>query len=290
MKELRERVAVVTGGASGIGKSLAKAFLGEGMKVVLADVEEPALHEAAEELGALGEVTSLVTDVRRPEALEALADHTYSTFGACHLLCNNAGVSVAQLKVWETTPNDWEWVHGVNVHGVMHGVQAFVPRMIEAGHAGLVVNTSSGDGGIAPLATQSVYASSKAAISILTECLDAQLAAETNLRAAIFYPSGGMLATGIWTTRRNRPDELARERPVPEGSETTFEDFMDGMKAVGIELPVQDLDELAQFAVTGIKNGDFVIMIRREEMEQQLTDRAKKLAAGENPTGVIPGM
>jgi NAD(P)-dependent dehydrogenase (short-subunit alcohol dehydrogenase family) len=242
------------------------------------------------ELESLGPVSSRVTDVRRFEALEALADHTYSTFGACHLLCNNAGVSVAQLNVWETTPNDWTWVHGVNVHGVMHGIQAFVPRMIEAGQEGLVMNTSSGDGGIAPLAGQSVYAASKAAISILTECLDAQLAAETKLRAAIFYPSGGMLATGIWTTRRNRPSELARERPVPEGSETTFDDFMKGMKAVGIELPVQDLDELAEFAVGGIKKGDFVIMIRREEMEQQLTDRAKKLAAGENPTGVIPGI
>ena len=290
MHELRDRVSVVTGGASGVGKALAKAFLAEGMKVVLADVEEPALKATAEELGALGEVSSLVTDVRRFEALEALADHTYSTFGACHLLCNNAGVSVAQLNVWETTPNDWTWVHGVNVHGVMHGIQAFVPRMIEAGHEGLVMNTSSGDGGVAPLSGQSVYAASKAAISILTECLDAQLAAETNLRATIFYPSGGMLATGIWTTRRNRPAELARERPVPEGSETTFEDFMSGMKAAGIELPVQDLDELAQYAVAGIKNGDFVIMIRREEMEQQLIDRAKKLAAGENPTGVIPGI
>ncbi len=99
-----------------------------------------------------------------------------------------------------------------------------------------------------------------------------------------------MLATGIWTTKRNRPAELSREKPVPEGSETTFEDFMKGMKAAGIELPVQDLDELAQYAVGGIKNGDFVIMVRREEMEQQLTDRAKKLAAGENPTGVIPGI
>jgi NAD(P)-dependent dehydrogenase (short-subunit alcohol dehydrogenase family) len=290
MKELRNRVAVVTGGASGIGRALAKAFLGEGMKVVLADVEEGALSSTATELGSLGEVSSLVTDVRRFEALEALADHTYSTFGGCHLLCNNAGVSVAQLKVWETTPNDWEWVHSVNVRGVMHGVQAFVPRMIAAGDEGLVMNTSSGDGGIQALATQSVYAASKAAVSTLTECLDAQLAADTNLRAAIFYPSGGMLATGIWTTRRNRPKELAREKPVPPGSETTFDAFMTGMKAVGVELPIQDLDELAEFTVAGIQRGDFVIMIRREEMEAQLMDRAKKLAAGENPTGVIPGM
>ena len=290
MLELKDRVAVVTGGASGIGKALAKAFLGEGMKVVLADVEEPALKATAKELAALGDVATHVADVRRPESVEALAEKTYSTFGACHLLCNNAGVSVAQLNVWETTPNDWEWVHGVNVRGLMHGIQAFVPRMIAGGEEGVVMNTSSGDGGIAPLAGQSVYAASKAAVSILTECLDAQLASETNLRAAIFYPSGGMLATGIWTTKRNRPNDLAREAPVPDGSETTFEDFMAGMKAAGIDLPVQDLDELAAHAVTGIRNGDFVIMIAREMMEPQLMDRAKKLAAGVNPTGVIPGI
>jgi NAD(P)-dependent dehydrogenase (short-subunit alcohol dehydrogenase family) len=290
MKELRDRVAVVTGGASGIGRALAKAFLGEGMKVVLADVEQRALEETADALSAMGEVSSLLTDVTRFDALEALADHTWSTFGACHLLCNNAGVSVANLNVWETTANDWSWVHGVNVHGVIHGIQAFVPRMIEAGGEGLVLNTSSGDGGIAPLAGQSVYAASKAAVSILTECLDAQLAGGTNLRAAIFYPSGGLLDTGIWTTRRNRPTELAREKPVPEGSEMTFDEFMGMMQKIGVELPVQDLDELAQHAMTGIRNGDFVIMINREGMEAQLVERARKLAHGENPTGLIPGM
>ena len=290
MKELRGRVAVVTGGASGIGRALAKAFLAEGMKVVLADVEQGALKATADALSAEGEVSSFASDVTRFEAVEAMADHTWSTFGACHLLCNNAGVSVANLNVWETTPNDWSWVHGVNVHGVIHGIQAFVPRMIKAGDEGLVLNTSSGDGGIAPLAGQSVYAASKAAVSILTECLDAQLAGSTKLRGAIFYPSGGLLDTGIWTTRRNRPSELAREKPVPEGSEMTFDEFMAMMEKLGVELPVQDLDELAQHAVTGIKNGDFVIMIKREEMESQLVERAKRLAHGENPTGLIPGM
>lgn len=290
MKELRGRVAVVTGGASGIGRALAKAFLSEGMRVVLADVERRALEETANALSTLGDVSSLPTDVTRYEDLEALADHTWSTFGACHLLCNNAGVSVANLNVWETTPNDWSWVHGVNVHGVMHGIQAFVPRMIQAGEEGLVVNTSSGDGGIAPLAGQSVYAASKAAVSILTECLDAQLAGGTNLRAAIFYPSGGLLDTGIWTTRRNRPSELAREKPVPEGSEMAFDEFMGMMEKIGVELPVQDLDELARHAVAGVQSGDFVIMIEREGMEAQLVERARKLARGENPTGLIPGM
>jgi NAD(P)-dependent dehydrogenase (short-subunit alcohol dehydrogenase family) len=285
MKDFRGRVAVVTGGASGIGYALAKAFLGEGMKVVIADVEEGALKKATEELGADGgEVIGAVTDVRDPVSVNALADQVYDTYGACHILCNNAGVSVANLDLWETEPSDFEWVHGVNVRGIAHGVQAFVPRMIESGEEGFVMNTSSGDGGISPLAQQVVYASSKAAVSIMTECLGAQLIGrDTKLRAAIFYPSGGMLATGIWTTRRNRPQDLARKNAPPAGSETTFEAFMEGAKAAGFDIPVQDLDELAQFALDGIRNEDFVIMIGRENMEAELNARAAKLARGECP-------
>ena len=222
MKDLKGRVAVVTGGASGIGKALAKAFLGEGMKVVIADVEAPALEAAQAELG--GEVMGVVTDVSKPESVNALADQVFAAHGACHLLCNNAGVAAPNLDLWETEPSDFTWVHGVNVGGVAHGVQAFVPRMIKSGEEGLVLNTSSGDGGISPLAQQVVYASSKAAVSIMTECLAAQLKGrETNLRAAIFYPSGGMLPTVIWTTMRNRPAELARLKPAGKERETTFD-------------------------------------------------------------------
>jgi NAD(P)-dependent dehydrogenase (short-subunit alcohol dehydrogenase family) len=284
MKDFQNKVAVVTGGASGIGKALAKAFLGAGAKVVIADVEKGALEATCAELG--GEISGQVVDVRDPSSLTALADAVYSQHGACHVLVNNAGVSVANLNVWETEPSDWQWVHGVNVQGVVHGIQAFVPRMIAAGEEGVVVNTSSGDGGISPLAGQSVYASSKAAVSILTECLAAQLAGEnTKLRASIFYPSGGLLQTGIWTTKRNRPAELAREKAPPPGAEMTFDEFMAGMKKIGVELPVQDLDALAAHALEGIKSGDFVIMIGRETMEAQLVERAKKLAAGECPIG-----
>ena len=134
MQEFRDRVAVVTGGASGIGKALAKAFLGEGMKVVIADVEEPALQATAAELGE--GVTGVVTDVSDPASVTALADTVFETHGACHILCNNAGVSVPNLDVWETEPSDFQWVFGVNVQGIAHGVQAFVPRMIASGEEG----------------------------------------------------------------------------------------------------------------------------------------------------------
>ena len=282
MKDFKGRVAVVTGGASGIGKALAKAFLGEGMKVVIADVEEGALTAACAELGS--DVLGVVTDVTKPESVEALADKVFATHGACHILCNNAGVAAPNLNLWDTEPSDFQWVHSVNVHGTAHGVQAFVPRMIESGEEGLVMNTSSGDGGISPLAQQVVYASSKAAVSIMTECLEAQLVGrETKLHAAIFYPSGGMLPTGIWTTKRNRPADLAPKRAYDAHKETTFDAFMEGAKKAGFDLPVQDLDELAQFALDGIRKGDFVIMIDRESMEATLTERAQKLARGECP-------
>jgi NAD(P)-dependent dehydrogenase (short-subunit alcohol dehydrogenase family) len=282
MREFRDRVAVVTGGASGIGKAMARAFLGEGMKVVIADVEAPVLEATCAELG--NDVIGVVTNVSDAASVQALADRVFETHGACHLLCNNAGVGAPNLDLWETEPTDFEWVFGVNVAGVAHGVQAFVPRMIASGEEGYVVNTSSGDGGISALAPQVVYASSKAAVSVMTECLAAQLVGRgTNLRASVFYPSGGMLDTGIWTTKRNRPAALARKKEVDASQETTFDDFMEGARKAGFDLPVQDLDELAQFLLNGIRNEDFVIMIDRASMEPTLVERAKKLASGECP-------
>src|SRR4051794_30615709 len=214
METLAERVAVVTGGASGIGLALARAFVDEGMKVVIADVERPALDRARDELASLGEVTGVVTDVSDSSSVERLADATFDTYGACHVLCNNAGVGAPSSLIWETTVNDWKWVHGVNVMGVVNGILAFVPRMIAGGQPGHVVNTSSGDGGISPMPTASVYAASKAAVTSLTECLASQLESEgTQLKASIFYPSGGLLKTGLWESDKTRPADLAREVP-----------------------------------------------------------------------------
>ena len=273
MKDFRDKVAVVTGGASGIGEALVRALLGEGMKVVVADVEQAALKKALE--GFDGEVTGVVTDVSDPASVEDLAAQTYATYGACHLLFNNAGVAAPSANIWETTVNDWRWVHNVNVMGVVYGIQSFVPRMIEGGDEGHILNTSSGDGGISPLPYQSVYASSKAAVSILTECLGAQLESEgTNLRASIFYPSGGLLDTGIWTTDRNRPKDLARERPTDPVP--TVEDFKQAAEKAGYELPFQDLDELAKFTLDGIRDKRFIIMIGVEEAAATLSDRAQR--------------
>jgi NAD(P)-dependent dehydrogenase (short-subunit alcohol dehydrogenase family) len=276
------KVAVVTGGASGIGRSLVKELLADGAKVVIADVEQSALDRVLAEFDGVGEVSGVVTDVSDPASVEALADAVYAQHGACHLLFNNAGVAAPSANVWETTVNDWRWVHGVNVLGVVAGIQAFVPRMIASGEEGHVINTSSGDGGVSPLPYQSVYASSKAAVSCITECLAAQLQTEqTNLGASIFYPSGGLLDTGIWTTDRNRPSDLAREKPydpVP-----TVADFKVAAEAAGMQLDFQDLDELARFCLQGIREKNFVIMIGVEEAEKTLQQRAGRIGRTELP-------
>src|SRR6185437_9122688 len=171
-----------------------------------------------------GDVRGVRTDVSDDASVEMLAKTVFDDYGVCHLLFNNAGVtSGGGGNPWEQEPNDWKWCFGVNVFGTANGVLAFVPRMIESGEPGVVVTTSSGDGGIAPVPYASVYASSKAAISCFTEALAHQLHDNgTALRAAVFYPSGGLLDTGLWTAARNRPPELARMRERGGGPVPTF--------------------------------------------------------------------
>ena len=175
------------------------------------------LDEALGRLEGKGEVSGIVTDVSRPDSVEACAQQVYDMHGVCHLLFNNAGVGGGGVaKPWNWTPNDWTWCFGVNVFGVGHCVASFVPRMIEGGEEGWVVNTSSGDGGFQPLPDLGVYASSKAAVSAYTESLaNAFINEGTLLRAAVFYPGGnGLLETRLWNSSRNRPAD-ARTRAPP---------------------------------------------------------------------------
>lgn len=283
MDDYRDKVAVVTGGAGDIGKAIARQLLADGAKVVISDVEAGALESAVKELEPGGEVVGIVADVADPESVESLAAQVYDRYGVCHLLFNNAGVGAPSVPVWETTVNDWKWVLGVNVMGVVHGIQSFVPRMIEGGQPGHVINTSSGDGGIAPMAGQSVYASSKASVTIITECLAANFSQHApQLQATIFYPAGGVLKTGIWSCDRNRPAELAREKPSGQPDDLMGA-FMKHAEETGMQVQFQDLDELAQALIVDLKAGKFVAMLGVEGAGEQLRVRAEKIGRGEAP-------
>lgn len=285
MDNFAGKVAVVTGGASGIGRGIVEALLDEGARVVIADIEAPVLDATVTSLRDRGEVSGVRTDVSDFASVDALAKSVFDRYGACHLLFNNAGVTSGGGGLpWEQEPNDWKWCFGVNVFGVANGVTAFVPRMIATGEPGVIVNTSSGDGGIAPVPYASVYAASKAAISCFTEALAHQLRDNnTNLRAAVFYPSGGLLDTGLWTAQRNRPAELERQWEHTPGPVLTFDDFRERLRSMGMNADLADLNELGRFVVAEVKKGSYVIGRDLDRAGELLHARADAIGAGELP-------
>ena len=209
MQEFKGKVAVVTGAASGMGRGLAERFAREGMKVVLADVEKPALNTAVEELQRQGfDVIGQLTDVSQLAQVEALRDRTLKQYGKVHILCNNAGVvSHGATAIWDATMHDWEWVLGVNLWGVIHGVSTFLPIMIEQDEAGHVVNNSSVHGIMTGAGEIGPYSVSKVGVTRITEALYYDLARiNSKLKCTLLCPSSTV--TNLDLAGRNRPDAL----------------------------------------------------------------------------------
>lgn len=218
--EFAGRVVVITGAGSGFGREFARIAAQRGMKLVLADVQRDALEATADEMRKLSApVATEVVDVSKSEDVARLADRAWSEFGAVNLLFNNAGVGTGGY-IWESSEADWAWVLGVNVMGVAHGIRHFVPRMLAAektGEPGHVVNTASMAGWVSP-PLMGVYNVSKHAVVTMTETLyhDLRLAGSrigTTLLSPAFVP------TGIHTSERNRPEELANRQPPTESME-----------------------------------------------------------------------
>jgi len=286
MERLEGRVAVVTGGASGIGRAMGERFAVEGMKVVLADVQPDALDATVSELRERGhEVTGVVTDVRHYDSVAALRDRALEAYGAVHVVCNNAGIGAgAEGPVWEHELNDWRWALEVNLWGVIHGINAFVPVMLQQGDEGHVVNTSSGNGGIAPLHTTPQYAATKAAVVTLTECLYGQLeAAGAPVGASVLFPGPNMLRTGLFESWRNRPAELAKERPR-QTPYLSIDDYEKLMADAGVEVQYTPVEEVAERVVRAIKAGDFWILPPSDRSDEAIRTRAESMLKRENPT------
>jgi NAD(P)-dependent dehydrogenase (short-subunit alcohol dehydrogenase family) len=280
VKDVKGKVAVITGGGQGIGRALAEKFTTEGMKVVIADVVPELVEKTTKELRDEGrEVTGVVTDVTSLESVEALRDATVETYGAVHVVCNNAGIgSGSEGQIWDHHVNDWRWSFDVNVMGVVNGIHAFVPTMLAQDEEGHVVNTTSGNGGFTPLINSAIYASTKAAVTTITECLWGQLReVGAKVSASLLYPSTrtpGMLNTGIWRPGANRPDRYDRPGAPPKEGRDSLGMYLKRMEEAGLEVTFAPLSEVADMCFDGIVNDVFWITAASEAQEAKIQARA----------------
>ena len=285
MKEFSGRVAVVTGAASGMGLAFAHRFAEEGMKVVLADIESEPLAMAEAALRAKGaEVLSVRTDVRLEEQINRLADAAFTRFGNVHILCNNAGVAASaatlRSRPWESPLSDWDWTLGVNFMGVLYGIRAFIPRMLENGDEGHIVNTASMAG---LLTGANAYNVSKHGVVCLTEGIYKEFKGMgAKLSASVLCP--GLIRTAILDAERNRPEEYGPAtdpdslRPEVREWATTFNAALQA----GIEP-----EEVAGMVFEAIRDDQFYIFPAQPGVRDIVNLRMQDIIEMRNPT-ILP--
>ena len=274
MDELEGRVAVVTGGASGIGLAMAETFGAQGMRLVIADIEADRLDAAAAQLRSKGfEAIGVRTDVSRYAEVEALAQATLKAFGRAHVICNNAGVSITG-PTWKMSLDDWRWVYDVNFWGVVHGIKAFTPILVEQGESGHIINTAS-EAAFLGIGEHAPYCSSKAAVVSISLALHSELiAADTRIGVSVVCP--GMVDTQIHRSWRNRPvaDQAWSDR---ESADLQRQQHVDAFQARGAS-PAQ----VADVVLEALKAGRFYVF-NTDHWRAMLRRQTETVVSGDNP-------
>jgi len=281
MKEFQGRTAVITGAGSGFGLEASRIAAGLGMNIVMADVQRDALDAAVAQIGALGAaVLPFVLDVSKAEQVEAMGAATMARFGAPHLVFNNAGVGAGGL-IWETTLKDWEWVVGVNLMGVAHGVRVFTPMMLQAAaldpsYEGHIVNTAS-MAGLLNAPNMGVYNATKSAVVAISETLyqDLRLVTE-QVSASVLCPF--FVPTGITHSDRNRPVDMREDR-APTRSQLIGRAMSDKAVSSGKVTAAQ----VAQFVFDAVAQDRFYIYSHPRSLAS-VQVRMEDIVTGRNPT------
>jgi NAD(P)-dependent dehydrogenase (short-subunit alcohol dehydrogenase family) len=276
VRELNNKVAVVTGAASGIGRALAHSFAGEGMRVVIADIDVEQLQASKQELLNVGaQVLAVKTDVSKSDDVDTLARETLAAFGGIHVVCNNAGVGTGMGPVWERSITDWEWVLGVNLWGVIHGIRTFVPILLRQGEPAHVVNTASIAGLLAyPFPFMGIYNASKHAIVALSETLSSELAVlKAPVNVSVVCP--GAVRTRIMDAERNRPHLSTGHPPNPAfaQAEETLRSIIDAGTSPQV---------IAPLVVSAIRENRLYVF-PHPEYGEALRSRADDIISERNP-------
>lgn len=277
MQDLKNKVAVITGAAEGIGRAIAVAAAAEGMKLVLADLNAEKLAATVAELSASGaDAIGIPTDVANEAAVKAMADQAFSHYGKVHLLVNNAGVGMAK-SAWETTQADWDWIMGINLYGVTHALRAFIPRMLEKGEEGHIVNTAS-MAGLLSAPALAAYNVTKFGVVTLSEGLHHDLALrKSRIKVSVLCPS--------WV--KTRIAESERQREPGERSDFAKLEKVSAMTSLAIMKAVlngMEPQQVASDVINAVKTEKFYILTHANakagvklRMEDILNDRAPTL-------------
>jgi NAD(P)-dependent dehydrogenase (short-subunit alcohol dehydrogenase family) len=282
MKEFKGKVAVITGGASGLGRAMAERFASAGMSIVLADIEPEALAKAEAEMKAAGaRVIGVRTDVSKAAEVEALAQQTLAAFGAVHLLANNAGVSPLG-NVWENSTTDWEWTLGVNLWGVIHGVRVFTPIMLAQGGDAHIINTASVAGLISPPGS-AMYNVTKHAVVTLTETLYHDLALkQARIKCSVLCPA--YVPTGIVDSERNRPALLRN----PDRRKSAEEIAREARLRKAVSSGRLTADDVAQKVYEAVRDERFYILTH-PKIKPAIQWRMEDILQERNPTNPMGG-
>lgn len=281
MRDFAGKVAVVTGAASGMGRAFADRFAAEGMKVVLADIEQSALDRAVDEMRSRGhDVAGIATDVSKAEAVEELARGTLERYGKVHLVCNNAGVEgYMDGPIWEATWKDWEWTMGVDFWGVVHGVKVFLPILLRQGEEGHMVNTASAT---SIVAGRNMYAVAKHAVLALTETIHGQLEEmDAKVHVTALIPT--LVATRIFQGSRNRPKELQNE-VEPAGAARGREHRQMMHDRLAASTPPAEIAELLLQAI----REERLYLVNDHTWDERARTRMEDILAGRNPNLALP--
>jgi len=292
VKDFKGKVAAITGGASGVGRSLAFALGRQGAKIAVGDVDKKAMAQIAEDLA--GENIDAIVehcDVTSPDSLNAFAEAATTRLGGLDLVFANAGIGAGETgAMWEYSEKDWQWCFGVNVWGVINSIRAFMPRLVASGREAHFVVTGSGNGAYVILPDAPIYTASKAAVHAITENLHYQVqAGGLPVKVSALFPGPHVVDTGLFNSGRVRPEELKKALEGNESGINSVDDMKKMAAEYGIELQTTHPDEVADMALRGLEQDAFWLLETTPDTDAKIQARADMILNRETPVPATLG-